>query len=350
MTARRLSFCFLTTLFLGMTKCVSDQSRDHLSHRDLSELPELKIGEDPIPSPDSCIYPYAHSSTLGGPSACRLRSPFIDVITGQDPAVHFAVNADVEEWLSFFQNRGRSTFERWLQQGAHYKETMYAIMNQEKAPKELFFVAMIESGFHTSTSSPRKASGPWQFVPGTARKYGLKINSFVDERRDIVKSTRAAVRHFKDLYQIFGDWNLAMAAYNAGSGTILTAMKKTRAQDYWHLAKSPYLKKETRQFLPKVIAAYMLGSHPEDYGLSFTEPLTTYPQAFAQVRKSARLKDIATLLKLDVNQLKQWNPELIRGVIPPQKYLKGNSYPLRMPVEYAEVFANKDLAKQEILR
>ena len=137
-------------------------------------------------------------------------------------------------------------------------------------PFELIFLSMIESGFDTRANSRRQAVGPWQFIKGTALLYGLKVTKKIDERRDPVKSTRAATAYLRKLYGKFGDWYLALAAYNSGPRIIDEAIAKTQNRDFWALAATPYLKSETKEFIPKLLAAMIIGTNPQKHGFEVT--------------------------------------------------------------------------------
>jgi membrane-bound lytic murein transglycosylase D len=145
------------------------------------------------------------------------------------------------------------------------------LLQEAGLPEELGYLVLIESSFLPNAVSPSGAAGLWQFVPQTARKYGLRINSWVDERRDPEKSTRAAMAYLKELHEHFGKWYLATAAYNAGQGTIKKAMKESGARDFWNLSDKSILKDETRDFVPKFVAATLIATNPQKYGFDLID-------------------------------------------------------------------------------
>lgn len=180
--------------------------------------------------------------------------------------IPITVNSFVERWVDYFTDRGKSLFEVYLKRAELFKPYIQDILQSSNMPEDLVFLAMIESGFSNHAHSNRKAVGIWQFIPATGRNYGLKINWWVDERRDIEKSTRAAVRYLGFLYQVFGSWELAASAYNAGEAKIAKAIERYHTQDFWSLMRQRYLRDETRNYYPKLIAAAMLTKNKELFG------------------------------------------------------------------------------------
>jgi membrane-bound lytic murein transglycosylase D len=166
----------------------------------------------------------------------------------------------------------------------------------------------------------------------TAKHYGLTVNYWVDERRDPIKSTVAASRYLRDLHNQFGDWYLALAAYNAGPRKVSNAIKATKSRDYWTLAKSPYLKSETKNYIPKLLAALIIATHREHYGFEVAEDIrNSTPTTNIFLTHSHRLEDLSQALGLPLSELKRWNPELLKAVTPPTARLKEKAYALRIP-------------------
>ena len=175
-------------------------------------------------------------------------------------------NPRVRYFINQFSKSGRNDLERALARSGKYMPMIAQVLHEEGVPEELAYLALIESGFVTHSSSSSGAAGLWQFVSGTARRYGLKIDSWVDERRDPIKSTRAAAAYLKDLHNYFGRWYLAIAAYNAGQGAIDKAIQSSGATDFWTLSTKAKLNEETRNFVPKFVAASLIASDPQKYG------------------------------------------------------------------------------------
>ena len=245
-------------------------------------------------------------------------------------SIPVVTNPRVEHWIRYFKNGGRKSFLKWLVRGESVRELVVPILKQQGLPPEFIFLSMVESGFSNQAYSHAKATGPWQFMPGTAKLYGLKMNMWMDERRDPAKSTLAAARHLRDLYEEFGDWYLAMAAYNAGPGRVRSAMRMTGSSDFWTLADSAYLPVETKNYVPKVLAALQLASNPSGHGFEVTaDPLDAMPVATVSVKGAAELSSIATKLGVPEKLIRHWNPELINAVTPPSRR-NMDAYPLRL--------------------
>jgi len=206
-------------------------------------------------------------------------------------------------------------------------------LKENGLPEDLVYMALIESGFNPYAYSRSKASGPWQFIYLTGKRYGLRSNWWIDERRDPEKSTIAAAKYLKDLYDMFECWYLAAAGYNAGEGKIATAMKRYRTEDFWELTKYRYLKRETKDYVPQMIAAALIAKDPEKYGfvgIEYQEPLR-YDKV--KVPEVTDLRLIAQACEVTVEEIKDLNPELSRWCTPPDF----PDYEIKIP------FGKKDL-------
>ncbi len=235
-------------------------------------------------------------------------------------------NETVQEYINYYQTRNRSHFELWLTRSGRYLPSMKEIFKSFELPEDLVFLALIESGFNPHAYSRSKASGPWQFMKATGKKYGLKVTRWVDERRDPIKSTYAAAKYLKDLYGMFGSWPLALASYNAGEGKVMRAMARTKAEDFWDLSSTRYLRPETKNYVPQFMAATIIAKNPEKFGfsLSYYEPLKFDT---VLIDRSTDLRVIARVVHSSYEIIKELNPELKKGMTPP---LSPN-YPLRIP-------------------
>jgi len=239
------------------------------------------------------------------------------------------INDQVEYFLDYFQTKMPKRFSLWLSRSGRYIPMIKKILNEQGLPEDLIYLAMIESGFSNKAYSRAQAAGMWQFIRETGQRYGLKVNSWVDERKDPVKSTQAAARHLSDLFKRFGSWYLAAAGYNAGEGKITRALAMYNAQNYWDITAEhrSFIKDETKQYVPKMIAAALIAKEPEKYGfhgLSYQPPLTyeevTLPGA-------VELKDVASASGVELSHLVDLNPELRRWITPPGE----SEYRLRIP-------------------
>ncbi len=229
------------------------------------------------------------------------------------------INRQVEMYLELFQGKQRKYFARWLARSGHYKELMHRELEAAGLPKDLIYLAMIESGFNQRAYSKARAVGLWQFIAGTGREYGLSITRYVDERRDAEKSTKAAAAFLKDLYAEFGDWHLAVAAYNGGPGTIRKAVQKTNSTDFWKIAQKRYLRLETKRYVPKLIATIIIAKEPEKYG--FGDVVYEEPLSFEtlEVGPGLSMTAVAMLTDCDEKQIKLLNQELRTSKTPLDK-------------------------------
>jgi soluble lytic murein transglycosylase-like protein len=178
------------------------------------------------------------------------------------------INSSVEYWVDYFTGRGRPFFEKYLERSEFFVPYIRPILAQNHLPEDLVYLAMIESGFNNFARSHAKAVGPWQFISATGKRYGLMVNWWVDERRDVKKSSYAAVEYLGELYNMFGSWELAAAAYNAGEGKIARAIQLYGTKDFWVLAKHRFLRRETRDYVPKIIAAALISKNRTQFGFA----------------------------------------------------------------------------------
>jgi len=245
------------------------------------------------------------------------------------------MNKQVEFYLDFFQNKQRAAFTRWLERSTRYVPMIQEELREAGLPQDLAYLPMIESGYNLTAYSTAKAVGPWQFMQSTALDYGLAINRYVDDRRDPEKSTKAAVAYLSDLYEKFGDWQLAVAAYNAGGGKISKGIKSYNASDFWELAQEQYLNNETKRYVPKLIAAIIIAKNPEKYGFTDInyEPPLTYETVEVPPLTSLRAVEVAC--EADLDELRNLNRNLPQLVTPPYQ----DSYELKVPVGQKELVA-----------
>jgi len=231
-------------------------------------------------------------------------------------------NEQVAASIHFFQTRGRETWTAWMRRSGRYREIILPILRKEGLPEDLLFLAMIESGFNPRAYSRAHAVGLWQFMSATGKREGLTIDHWVDERRDPVRSTKAAATHLRGLYKRFGDWRLAAAAYNSGSGRVRRAIDKAGSRDFWALD----LPRETRNYVPLLMAAAVIAKSPETFGFQLPEPETPIRWDEVQLKRFVHLETASGLLgpKADLRQL---NPELRRPITPPM----AKNYHLKVP-------------------
>lgn len=247
-------------------------------------------------------------------------------------------NSRVLSSVELLQGRLRDYVQDSLSRGAKYLPMIQNVFRAEGLPLDLAFIPIIESGFKTNALSRAKAKGPWQFMVPTAKDNGLKTNWYIDERSDFEKSTVAAAKHLKMLAKMFdGDWHLVLAAYNGGQGRVLKAMKRAGTEDFWTLTQtSKYLPKETREYVPLILGAMIIGRNPAQYGF---ELATAEPLAYDKVTvdRPIDLRRVAEWTGTSVDEIQSLNPELRRWTTP----LKHPGYELKVPNGTAQMFRDR---------
>lgn len=248
------------------------------------------------------------------------------------------LNTNVDKWIAYFQGRGRPHMERYLLRSTRYEPLMKKVLRDNKLPEDLFYIALIESGFSSQAFSHASAVGYWQFIRGTGKRYKLKINQLIDERRDPVLSTQAAAEYFKDLYGIFNSWYLAMASYNVGEGRVLKATRKYKTQDFWALAKiKRALPRETDDYIPKFIAAKLIAKNPDKYGFEGIDYMPPIEFDHVTVDQPVNLRLMAEKMNINYEDFKALNPKY-KGEVAPLD--TDNSLGLRIPPGSYEVAMN----------
>lgn len=220
----------------------------------------------------------------------------------------------------------RAVVERWLVRSGRYLGRIREIFAERGLPEDLVFTAMIESGFDPVAVSRAGAKGLWQFMAPTARRYGLRVDRWVDERLDPEKSTWAAASYLKDLFAMFDSWHLAQAAYNAGEMRIIRAIRSVRSRDFWQLSRTPFLTEETKAFVAAIQAATLIGREPDRYGFTVT-PEDPLRYEMIKVPPSVPLPRLAAMSGIAAGELQRLNPELRQAQTPP-----GAQYALKVPM------------------
>lgn len=228
-------------------------------------------------------------------------------------------NEAVEYFIKYFTTTKRKVFSNWLKRSEKYVPIMREILRENGLPEDLVYMAMIESGFNPRAYSPAKASGPWQFIYETGKRYGLRVDYWVDERRDPEKSTVAAARYLKDLFNQFGCWFLAAASYNVGEKRVEKVLEIHNTRDFWELAKYNTLPRETREYIPKLIAAAIIAKNPEQFGfqnISYDNPIQFLR---VKVPRATKIEHISKAASVDKDLIRAYNPEILRGITPPDR-------------------------------
>jgi len=243
------------------------------------------------------------------------------------------INDYVAGYINYFSTRGRDTFEGAMVRSGRYKEMIFRIFKEEGVPQDLIYLAQAESGFKPLALSRARARGMWQFMSSRGAGYGLHRSWWIDDRQDPEKATRAAARHLKDLYNQFGDWYLAMAAYNSGPGNVQQAVKRTGYADFWELYKRNVLPGETKNYVPIILAMTIISKNPARYGLDTVTPEPPLHYDVVKVNYPVDLRLVAECVDAPVDTLVELNPSLLRRTTP-----KDQAYDLRIPAGSKEMY------------
>ena len=226
--------------------------------------------------------------------------------------IEIEYNVKTEHWIDYFQGAGRKHFSRWLMRVGSFRDIIEPILVDVGIPRDLLYLAVIESGLNLSAKSYMKAIGPWQFMTGTGKLFGLRINWWLDERKDIVAATYAAANYLKYLHDLFGSWPLALAAYNSGEHRVARAITNQRTTDYWQL----HLPAQTVWFVPKFMAALAIGRDPEAYGFE-NSPSDPIVFDIIEVERPTELRKIAEAADCSLSEIKELNPHFKKWCTPP---------------------------------
>tara|TARA_B100000749_G_scaffold279661_1_gene273057 strand:- start:43007 stop:43975 length:969 start_codon:yes stop_codon:yes gene_type:complete len=286
--------------------------------------------------------PFAFGST---PSYSRFQAaPSVHQNPYYDIPVTY--NHKIRKWVQEFQSKRRRGFQMWLSRSHRYLPKMRRIMKAKGLPLDLSYIALIESGLTANAISSAKAVGYWQFMLATGKRYGLKHNWWLDERRDFYKSTEAAAEYLADLYKMFGSWYLTAAAYNMGENRLKRLIKKYNTKNFWKLSEQKDFPKETREYIPKLIATVLIAKVPQLYGFKNVKRMKPYEYEYFFAPGGTDLVNLATFMGFTRKHIQRLNPSLIRGFIPSQE--KG--YWIRIPKGHllnASAFIRRLLKQQE---
>ena len=286
--------------------------------------PELTVSPPEPPSTDGSVELSEQTPGKIAPDAPGAMSA-----DAQGPLYNIPVVIDqnVQSHIHFFNIAIRSRFEQWLLRFSRYRPLVENIFAEFDLPSDLVNLSLVESGFNPYAYSRAKATGPWQFMKGTGQLYGLRIDHYVDERRDPIKSTVAAARYLRDLYDLFGAWPLAMAAYNAGEGKVMRALQKAQAESFSEISNTKLIRRETKQYVPRIMAATIIAKNLDQYGFN-QDPVPLHQFEEVVVTRPLHFRAIANVTGIPYAELRLLNPELRRDATPPD----GSAYHLKVPV------------------
>jgi membrane-bound lytic murein transglycosylase D len=286
----------------------------------MEETTERELAERSL-SDDLSAHPPAVSLYTDPEKSLRPDPLYLDRIDASEFDIPIEVNDLVVKWIRYFTGDGRKYYERWLTRSTAVRPYMYEQLEKAGLPHDLVYLSMIESGYNAQAYSSCGAAGMWQFMPATGKLYKLRIDYYVDERRDLEESTRAAIDMLSELHDMFhGNWYLAWASYNGGPGRVRRATQEAATQDFWTLANGTYLHPETDNYVPKIIAAAIIGHHPERYGFSSVAYQPAIEYDVAHVSGSVELDVLAQCAGTTVDTLRDLNPALRRYSTPPEGY------------------------------
>lgn len=292
---------------------------------------ELAANETEVPATVTDLFSLEELREKSGDDS-ELVMPDADLPISDIP---LTLNSKVEYFLYYFQTKGAQSFSHWLSRSSRYIPMMKEILKREGMPEDLVYVAMIESGFQLNARSWANAVGPWQFISETGRRYSLRIDQWVDERKDPVKATTAAALYMKELYGMFkGDWYLAAAGYNAGENKILRAIDMYNTSDFWEISQGSYLKRETKEYVPKLLAAAIIAKDPARYGFSDVAYLPPIEFDTVTIPSRTNLDLAAKLCGTTYETIKELNPDLRHWCTPPNY----QDYQLKIPKGTKQLF------------
>jgi membrane-bound lytic murein transglycosylase D len=248
--------------------------------------------------------------------------------------VPIQMNKQVRAYLVYFSTERKEIIRRYLSRSTRYLPMIKEVFQEYGLPEDLAYLAMIESGFNARAYSHAHASGMWQFIKGTGLRYGLAIDSYVDERRDPEKSTRAAAKYLLDLYKQFGSWYLAAASYNCGEGRVQRELDQSKHKNFWELSANMCLPNETKNYVPQMIAATIIAKNPEKFGFKNVPYLPPLKCERVPVPEPTSLAAAAVAVNVPVEEMQALNPGLLRGVTPPDE----SSFVLNLPANSKETF------------
>jgi membrane-bound lytic murein transglycosylase D len=341
-----LPLCIMATSAGAESSAFGDATRTHVASFSSDQAASQSKGNR---RSSALVAPFDEKSL-----SRALELPVADVVASNEPSDGFeefelkipdydlpesdiplAINSKVEYFINFFKTNGRSWFSKWLSRSERYIPMMKDVLKREGLPEDLVYLAMIESGFSTHAHSRASAVGPWQFIAGTGKRYSLRIDPWIDERRDPLKSTVAAAMYLKELYSIFNkDWYLAAAGYNAGENKILRAISMYESRDFWQLSRGDYLKRETKDYVPKLLAAAIIAKEPAKYGFADIAYLPPIEFDTVVIPTRTDLETVAKVIDEPYETIRELNPELKRWCTPPDY----PDYGLKIPKGKKELF------------
>jgi membrane-bound lytic murein transglycosylase D len=339
-----LSFLFLTATALHAEQVI-------LSYTPVSELQAVKEDLAKFTQPSDSVLPdekKLHTPEIEESQSVDSEESSLNSFGQEETKVIDAIlwgvstNEKVNYFLNHFKTKVRANFKIWLSRSSQYLPAINKIFEEYGIAEELVFLPLIESGFSPHATSRAQAAGIWQFMKGTAKRYGLRVDKFIDERRDPEKSAKAAAMYLRDLYGMFGSWDLALAAYNAGEGKISRIINKTGSNDFWDVMSHKKVKRETKEYVPRFVAATLIAKEPEEYGFDDISYQTELEVEEILLPAKTTLKSIAAVVDVEEDIIKHLNPAIKNGFLPPDQ-----DYLVRIPMDKKDILTqNLELLKK----
>lgn len=333
--------------FIGLFFCLAGiqaQVQSITIHNDKGQEEAIEVPESMESDMDSLYWDWLSKNHLSLDTECQMTatspvvndSVYIDRLSRIPSVIEMPYNEPVKKLIEAYTTRLRSKVSFMLAAANFYMPIFEEALDAYDLPLELRYLPVVESALNPKALSRRRASGLWQFILSTGKLYGLENNSLVDERRDPIKSTWAAARYLKDLYTIYKDWNLALAAYNCGPGNVNKAIRRAGgATDYWEIYH--FLPRETRGYVPAFIAANYIMTYYCEHGICPMKSELPLATDTIQINKELHLQQVAEVCGMDIEQLRSLNPQFKKDIVP------GNSkiYALRLPNNQISQFIDK---------
>lgn len=333
--------------FIGLFFCLAGiqaQVQSITIHNDKGQEEAIEVPESMESDMDSLYWDWLSKNHLSLDTECQMTatspvvndSVYIDRLSRIPSVIEMSYNEPVKKLIEAYTTRLRSKVSFMLAAANFYMPIFEEALDAYDLPLELRYLPVVESALNPKALSRRRASGLWQFILSTGKLYGLENNSLVDERRDPIKSTWAAARYLKDLYTIYKDWNLALAAYNCGPGNVNKAIRRAGgATDYWEIYH--FLPRETRGYVPAFIAANYIMTYYCEHGICPMKSELPLATDTIQINKDLHLQQVAEVCGMDIEQLRSLNPQFKKDIVP------GNSkiYALRLPNNQISQFIDK---------
>lgn len=339
---------FTVILFsLFLVSCATTSQKNSIVTNAIEEeRVQAHLVEADLENCEGCILGSSHHGTFTSPLRIyELPAPKELNLTNTHFDIPVEWNSHVRKWVNYFTGRGRELFTRYSNRAGRYAPVLSKILAENGLPRDLIYLAMAESGFHNSARSWAKAVGPWQFMPYTGKRFGLNIDWYVDERRDPMKASQAASDYLKHLYDLFGSWELAMAGYNAGEGKMRRAIRRYGTRNFWKIIRGRYLRRETKNYVPKIMALAIIGKNLKAFG--FDESVEFHDALDYEeitVPALSDLYEVASVLGLEFEELKNFNPEILRWQTPADR----DDYQLRVPIGLAKTW--NDVVEKSIVQ